>query len=188
MIKFVFSTLFLQLLLSTAFAQEKIKAPKLYAFEIGARQLAQTTFDIKTQGTTFLFDYAWQLSGYDGRPAGYISVPMGYTFLSAGKGLNRGRILSYGWTVRHDLKSKQKNIPFFGYGLLLNQLKIDGTEGSVFGHQTRFDFGYQFLADRRFSPYLKVEYSYTRYPRFGDPKSDKIHAFELKGGLRFSRH
>ncbi|MDA3928327.1 MAG: hypothetical protein PF541_05170 [Prolixibacteraceae bacterium] len=167
------------------YSQEIEKAPKFKSFEIGQRYLASSTFDMKNMGTTFLFDYAWQLSGFTGKPAGYISVPLGYTYFYAGEGEKTGGILSYGWTVRHDLKANQKHIPFFGYGLLLNQLRMKGIDGSSFGHQTRFDFGYQFNADQKVSPYVKIEYSYTRYPHLGVTESDKIHSVEIKGGVRF---
>lgn len=167
------------------FAQEIEKAPKYMSLEIGQRYLVSTSFDMKNMGTTLLFDYAWQLSGYSGKPAGYISVPIAYTSFYSGSGSLNGGILSYGWTVRHDLKANRKHIPFFGYGLLLNQLKLNGTDGSSFGHQTRFDFGYLFNDDKNFSPYVKVEYSYTRYPHLGMKESDKIHAVEVKAGIRF---
>lgn len=167
------------------FTQEIEKAPKYMSLEIGQRYLASSSFDMKAMGTTLEFDYTWQLSGYSGKPAGYISIPIGYTYFYSGQGDKTGGILSYGWAVRHDLKANQKNIPFFGYGLLLNQLRLNGVKGSSFGHQTRFDFGYVFNDDKNLSPFLKVEYSYTRYPHLGIDKSDKIHAFEIKAGVRF---
>jgi hypothetical protein len=166
--------------------QETAKAPKFYSLEMGYRYIPATTFDIKKQGVTLLFDYAWQLSGFTGsKPAAYISVPLGYTYLFTGNGANAGRILSYGWTVKHDLKASGKAIPYFGYGLLLNQLKVTGTDGSIFGHQTRFDIGYLFKTGRKANAYTKLEYSFTRYPRFGQKKSDTIHAAEVKVGVRF---
>lgn len=161
------------------------KAPKYISVEVGQRYLASTTFDLKTVGTTVLVDYAWQLSGYNGKPAGYLSVPLGYTSFYSGEGTNSGSILSYGWSVRHDLKANQETIPFFGYGLLLNQLRMQGIDGSAFGHQTRFDFGMIFNSLQKISPFVKLEYSYTRYPHLGEAKSDKIHAIEFKAGLRF---
>jgi hypothetical protein len=167
------------------FSQELKKAPKSLSLEVGYRYLASNTFDLKTQGSTLLFDYAWQLSGFTGRPAAFISVPLGYTSFFGGDGEKTGGILSYGWTVRHNLSANKKTIPFFGYGLLLNQLRLSGTDGSIFGHQTRFDYGYTFNSDKKIKPFVKIEYSYTRYPRFGQKESDKIHAFELKGGVRF---
>lgn len=161
------------------------KVPKFKSFEVGYRHISSTSFDLKTEGLTFLFDYAWQLSGFNGKPAAFISVPLGYTYLFGGDGTHSGGILSYGWTVRHDLRANRRTIPFFGYALLLNQLRLNNVEGSSFGHQTRFDFGYMFKADKKLNPYLKVEYSFTRYPHLGIKESDKIHAFEIKGGIRF---
>jgi len=166
-------------------AQTFSRVPKFVSVELGYRYIPSTTFDIKNQGMTLLVDYAWQLSGFTGKPAAYISVPLGYTYLFSGNGTNSGRILSYGWTVKHDLKSNGKAIPYFGYGLLLNQLKIENTDGGVFGHQTRFDFGYLFKTDKRTSCYVKLEYSFSRYPHLGAKKSDMIHAVEIKTGVRF---
>lgn len=175
----------LQLAIVVANAQVISKVPKFKSFELGYRYIPSSTFDIKNQGITLLFDYAWQLSGFTGKPAAYISVPLGYTYLFEGNGTNNGRILSYGWAVKHELKSKGKAIPFLGYGLLINQLKITDTEGGVFGHQTRFDFGYLFKTEKMANFYFKIEYSYSRYPHLGAKKSDSIHAFELKSGIRF---
>lgn len=169
----------------TGFSQEIEKAPKYISLEVGQRYIASTSFDMKNMGTTVLFDYAWQLSGYTGKPAGYISIPIGYTSLYGGTGTHTGGILSYGWAVRHDLKANQNTIPFFGYGLLLNQLRLNDVDGSSFGHQTRFDVGVLFNDNKKFSPYIKAEYSYTRYPHLGNAESDKIHAIEVKAGVRF---
>jgi hypothetical protein len=166
-------------------AQSLTKAPKNYAIELGYRHIPSTTFDIKTGGVTVLFDYAWQLSGFNNKPASFISVPLGYTYLFQGNSNNTARILSYGWTVRHHLTSDRKAIPFIGYGLLLNQLRMSHLDGSVFGHQTRFDFGYMFRMNERLRLFAKFEYSYTRFPRLGMKNSDKIHAAELKVGINW---
>ena len=183
--KHLIISILLFLVTTTTFSQSIEKAPKFKSFEVGYRHISSTTFDMKTEGLTFLFDYAWQLSGFNGRPAAFISVPLGYTYLYGGSGEHSGGIMSYGWTVRHNLKANCKSIPFFGYALLLNQLRLNGVEGSSFGHQTRFDFGYLFNAEKKWSPYVKIEYSYTRYPHLGIAESDNIHSFELKGGIRF---
>jgi hypothetical protein len=169
--------------IATSTAQTLHKAPKQYSFELGYRYLTSNTFDLKNQGFSVLFDYAWQLSGYTGKPAAYLSVPLGYTVLFGGDGLNKGRILSYGWTVRHNLKNIGKGNPYFGYGLLLNQLSPQGSEGRIFGHQTRFDLGYTFINTHKIKPFIKLEYSITRYPSLDKPKSDKIGAVELKTGI-----
>ena len=76
-------------------------------------------------------------------------------------------------------------IPFLGYALLLNQLRISGTEGTVFGHQTKFDLGLNINTNHRFSYFTKLEYSFTRYPSLGNAKSDQMHAAEIKIGFRF---
>ena len=134
---------------------------------------------------TLLVDYAWQLSGFTGKPAAYISVPLGYTYLFGGKGANSGRILSYGWTVRHELKSKGNIIPFLGYGLLLNQLSIENTVGRTNGHQTCLNFGFRLKSEKKVNYYAKLEYSYSSYPHLGAKKSDSIQAIELNTGIRF---
>ena len=182
--KIVISVAFVSIALFT-FSQTLEKSPKVKSLEVGYRYLSSSTFDINQGGTTLLFDYAWQLSGFTGKSAAFISVPLGYTYFPGGNGKESAGILSYGWTVRHNLKANQKTIPFFGYGLLLNQLRISGTDGSSFGHQTRFDFGYEFNANKKINPFVKAEYSYTRYPHMGVKESDKIHAFELKCGVKF---
>jgi hypothetical protein len=167
-------------------AQQFNKVPKFISVELGYRFLPSTTFDFKNQGITFLADYAWQLSGFDGKKApAFISVPLGYTYFFRGNGTQSGGILSYGWTVRHHLKATGKAIPFLGYGLLLNNLRMDSTPGSVFGHQTCLDFGYLFKTEKKASIYTKLEYSFSRYPHLGEKKSDSMQGIELKVGVRF---
>lgn len=170
--------------LVSAQAQEISRAPKKISVEMGYRYLTSTTFDIKNQGMTLLVDYGWQLSGFTGKPAAYLSVPLGYTYFFGGDGSETGSVLSYGWSVKHELKAKGKSIPFLGYGLLLNNLKIADTEGSVFGHQTCLNFGYLFKTGKKADLYTKLEYSYTRYPHLGARKSDSIQGVELKVGVR----
>lgn len=161
------------------------RVPKVKSIEIGYRHITHSDFLINNGGYTLLFDYAWQLSGFHGnKKKSYISVPFGYSFMNWGDNQN-ARILSYGWTVKHDLKKNKKRIPFLGYGLLLNQLSIDGVAGKVMGHQTRFDFGYDFMKRERFYPFVKLEYSMTRYYRLDESKGKKISFWELKTGFRF---
>lgn len=182
---------FLVLLCNWSFAQESKmeKVPKLKSFELGYRYVLSSSFDAQpSSGTTLLFDYAWQLSGFsENKNAAYISVPLGYTYLmNSNDTLSKNtRILSYGWTVRHDLGRNKKAIPFMGYALLLNQLKLDNVKGGVMGHQTKFDFGYDFMTSGKLRYFFKLEYSYTRYPKLGEKESQTIHAAELKIGLRF---
>lgn len=163
------------------------KVPKEYSLEIGQRYISSSKFDNKASiGNTILFDYAWQLSGFNKKSASYISVPLGYTMLRPDSDTDsKMSILSYGWTVRHEIGRDKKAIPFFGYSLLLNQLRQKGVDGSIFGHQTKFDFGYNFNSTGKVKYFTKAEYSYTRFPRWGHDNSYNMHSWELKLGLRF---
>lgn len=165
------------------------KAPKQYSFEFGYRNLfAHSNISMNnTHGYGALFDYAWQLSGFDGtKNASYISVPMGYTILLPNDELSkRISMLNYGWTVRHELTRNKKIIPFVGYGLLLNNLRVDDREGSVFGHQTQFDLGLNFKTNTRLIYFAKIQYSYTSYPRFDEPERIRMHYADLRVGVRF---
>jgi len=182
--RFVLIICMLFVLIVSVKAELISKVPKYISVEAGYRYLPSTTFNIKDQGLTLMVDYAWQLSGFTGKPAAYISVPLGYTYLFGGKGTDSGRILSYGWTVKHDLKATGKVIPFLGYGLLLNQLRIGTVEGSVFGHQTCLNIGCLSKTKNKANFYTKLEYSYSRFPRLGEKKSNSIQALELKVGVR----
>ncbi|MDO9635302.1 MAG: hypothetical protein Q7J05_09765 [Paludibacter sp.] len=179
------------LLTNPLFAQQRsiAKAPKQYSLEFGPRNLfAHSNITLNnTHGYGALFDYAWQLSGFDGKKnASFISVPMGYTILFPNDHLaKRISMLNYGWTVRHELARNKKIIPFVGYGLFLNDLKIKDTKGSVFGHQTQFDFGLNFNTRSRLIYFAKIEYSYTSYPQFNEPKRIRLHYTDFRVGLRF---
>lgn len=181
------TVLFIGLLILSfsGFAQERERAPKQLAFETGYRYLVSNSFNLASQGVTVLFDYGWQLSGFTGKPASYLSVPLGYTMLFGHGGARNARILSYGWTVRHNLSSKSSWVPFLGYGLLLNQLLIEELDGRVFGHQTCLDLGIKYRTQSRWHPYCKLEYCMTRYPSLGKAKADNISAVEIKTGIFF---
>lgn len=189
--KNIFTILILVLGIVSIHAQQKTlkKAPKQYSFEFGYRNLfAHSNITMNnTHGYGALFDYAWQLSGFDGtKNASYISVPMGYTILLPNDELSkRISMLNYGWTVRHELMRNKKIIPFVGYGLLLNNLRVDEREGSVFGHQTQFDLGLNFNTDTRLIYFAKIQYSYTSYPRFDEPERIRMHYADLRVGVRF---
>jgi len=170
------------------------KVPKQYSLEFGYRNVftvmdksALPFLNNATHGYGFLFDYAWQLSGLNGKKAAaFITVPMGYTVMMPDNEMNkRISMLNYGWTVRHELAVNNKIIPFIGYGLLLNTLKIDGTPGSVMGHQTQFEGGLNFNTVSRFKYFVKLQCSYTSYPKMG--AKERIHFMyaDIRVGARF---
>ena len=126
-----------------------------------------------------------ELSGFNKKSASYITVPLGYTMLRPDSENDvKASILSYGWTVRHEIGREKKIIPFFGYSLLLNQLRQENVDGSVFGHQTKFDFGINLNNSGKVRYFTKFEYSYTRFPRWGFDSSNTMHTWELKFGIR----
>lgn len=185
----IFTFILISSVLFPTHAQTFKKVPKQYSFEIGPRYLfshSNITLN-NSMGFGGLFDYAWQLSGFDGtKNASFISVPMGYTILPGNDAATeRISMLNYGWTVRHELARNKKMIPYVGYGLFLNDLKIKGTEGSVFGHQTEFDFGLNFNTSTRLIYFVKLQYSYTSYPRFNEPERIKLHYADIRLGMRF---
>ncbi|MDX9747046.1 MAG: hypothetical protein RBT57_00950 [Paludibacter sp.] len=165
------------------------KVPKEYSLEVGYRYVFhQTRIDNKaSQGYGALFDYAWQLSGFDGTKAkSFISVPMGYTImLPDDPSQKRITMLNYGWTVRHELKKQARWMPFVGYGLFLNTLRFEGIDGGVFGHQTQFDFGYNFNTSSRLQYFAKLQYSYTSYPQLNESERIKYHYADIRLGVRF---
>ena len=173
-------------ILSNAQSIEKDRVPHEYSLELGSRYVFSSGFEgHPSLGYTVLLDYAWQLSGFETKSKSFISVPLGYTmFLKKTDEEVSVSVLSYGWTVRHEIGRDKKWIPFLGYALLLNQLREFGNEGTVFGHQTKFDMGVNFNTGHKLDYFAKIEYSFTRYPALGKAKSDQVHAVEFKLGLR----
>ncbi len=163
------------------------KPRKQYSFEAGYNHIIYSGFDYEaSSGVSVLLDYAWNLSGSCHKKNVYISVPLGYTYLFAdnnpeGRNLN---ILTYGWTVRHELGKDKKITPFLGYALLLSQLSIDEIEGSTFGHHTKFETGINVLKTSKILFMIKMEYSLTRYPSLGSKNSNWMHSFGIKTGVR----
>ncbi len=164
------------------------KVPKEYSLEAGYRHVfSQSQVSNKTShGYGGLFDYAWQLSGFDGsKHKSFISVPMGYTIMLPDDATQqRTTMLNYGWTVRHELKKKAAWMPFVGYGLFLNDLRFADVDGSVFGHQTQFEFGYNYQTMGRLQYFAKIQYSYTSYPQLHEPLRIKYHYADLRVGIR----
>lgn len=170
------------------------KVPKQISFEAGYRNLfsvidnSNALSGNKTMhGYGFLIDYAWQLSGLNKKkPAVFVSIPLGYSrLMAANNQSNSIGLLSYGWTVRHELSKDKPVVPFLGYGLLLNTLSMKGIDGGVMGHQTQFDFGLNFKTCKRIIPFAKIEYSYTSFPRLGDSKRIHFQFADLRFGVRF---
>lgn len=182
-VKFVFLLLLL-LSSSTIYAFERV--PKQYALEVGALYAHKNEYGgPKSPGTVIMFDYSWQLSGLDGsRPASFISVPIGYNYFFEKP---KSAILSYGWTIRHNLLKEKKVLPFIGYGLLLNQLSFDGDKGKRFGHQTRFDFGCEWQQQKIVHLFVKTEWSMTRFPDRQTDESDWLYTLALKVGARLCK-
>jgi len=163
------------------------KVPKQISFETGFARMAGTEFtNSASNGVSFLFDYAWQLSGLNGRPAAFISVPLGYTqwFPDSDSSVS-ARVIHYGWTVRHELRPKSAGwVPYLGYGLLLNNYAQKGTEGRIFGHQTQFALGLNRYTQKKLNPYVQLDYSMTNYPQWGVKGSLRFNFVQLKLGLR----
>jgi len=140
-----------------------------------------------SNGVGFLADYGWQLSGLNGKkPAVYLTIPMGYSMLfpdnSASK---RVSMLNYGWTIRHELATKDKKIiPFIGYGLFLNNLSVEGVSGSVSGHQTQFEGGVNFKTNTKLQYFVKLQVSYSSYPKLDYAKSLHFMYADLRFGVR----
>ena len=140
-----------------------------------------------THGVGVLADYAWQLSGFNNKkPAIYLSIPMGYSILlpdnSASKRIS---MLNYGWTIRHNLATSDKKlIPFVGYGLFLNNMSVEGVAGSVSGHQTQFEGGLNFSTATKLQYFVKLQASYSSYPKLGYAKSLHFMYADLRFGVR----
>lgn len=146
------------------------------------------TLNQATNGVGILVDYAWQFGGLTGKkPAIYLSIPMGYSILFPdNQASKRISMLNYGWTIRHDLATKDKKIiPFVGYGLFLNNLSIEGVTGSVSGHQTQFEGGLNFNTSTKLLYFVKLQASYSSYPKLGNAKSLHFMYADLRVGVRF---
>lgn len=171
--------------------QESImkSVPKQISLEAGYRRITGSELTNKaSNGYSVLLDYAWQLSGFTGGHSSYISVPLGYTQMMPDTDSSRAvRVISYGWTVRHELRSQNGYVPYFGYALMLNNYSEKGIDGHRFAHQTRFSFGLNHYNKSNFQPYVQLDYSMTFYPEWG-MKGSLAHKFvELKIGARFSK-
>lgn len=162
------------------------KSPKQYSFSIGYRNTFSSNFiNHSSNGYNFEAEIAWKVSGFHKKSAVYFGVPLGYNYsLPDTENDFYSTTLFYGWIVRHEIGRSKKYIPFLGYGLLLNQLRIDQTEGSVFGHQTRFELGLNRHLKNKTYLFAKIEYSYARFPALRNSVSNKAQFIAIKLGLR----
>jgi hypothetical protein len=164
------------------------RVPKQYSFEAGYSFLPGSDFEyIPGSGMSIGFDYAWQLTGLTGKkPKIFISIPLTYTyFFTQEASDSSASMLTYGWRVRHQLTKNRSVTPYLGYYLLLNQLKIYGREGSIMGHQTKFELGLDFNTEKKTFPFIQLEYSMTRFPSLGNKESRWVHSLGVKSGVRF---
>jgi len=184
--KRLLSILLMLLSFSLTYAQENERVPKVKTFETGYRYMYTSTYSgLPKNAMAIAFDYAWQLSGFGGKAASFISVPFGYTYFIPASGESNASLIYYGWTVKHNLTKDKKFVPFLGYMLLLNQLKFKGVEGRDIGHETRFEFGYDIHLKGKMSLLVKLEYGMTFIPGFNKEKSDGFKNIGLKTGIRF---
>lgn len=161
------------------------KAPKEKSISIGYSSIIKNTIDsISSTGISLEFDYAWKLSGYNKKPAAYISVPIGYTSFTLDNNKHFS-LLYYGWTVRHELTKDKKVTPYLGYSLLLNQLRMIDVDGSMMGHQTKFELGGNLELANNKKVHLSLSYSLYRFPQLERENTNKMQNIEFKTGFRF---
>jgi hypothetical protein len=170
--------------------QESIfkSVPKQMSLEAGYRRITSSELTNQaSNGFSILADYAWQLSGFTGGKASFISVPLGYTQMLADTDSSRSvRVISYGWTVRHELRPQSKGwVPYIGYALMINNYGEKGIDGHQFAHQTRFSAGLNRYNASSFQPYVQLDYSMTYYPQWGIKGSLGYKFVELKIGVRY---
>jgi hypothetical protein len=67
---------------------------------------------------------------------------------------------------------------------MLNNYSQKGTEGRVFGHQTRFTLGLNRYTQAKLHPYMQLDYSMTNYPEWGVKGSRRFNFVEVRIGLR----
>lgn len=197
--KIIFKPIFISLILLSPvflFAQKDTtfyKVPKQISIEGGYRYVfsvidrsASPLVNSASSGYGFLIDYGWKLSGLNNKKPGiFLTVPMGYTvMLPDNSASKRVSMLNYGWTMRHELNVNKTITPFLGYGLLLNTLSVDGTDGGVMGHQTQFEVGANFNTKTKLKYFAKLQYSYTSYPKLNDSKRIHFQYFDLRFGVR----
>jgi hypothetical protein len=163
------------------------RVPKQYSIEFGYCPIFSSDYEhIGTNGINLGLDYAWQLTGLTGKKKPvFISVPLSYTYFTGSQASDTAiSILTYGWTVRHHLTKGKPITPYFGYSLLLSQMKVISVKGADMGHQTKFEFGLNFERKKAI-PFVQLEYSMIRFPQPGIKDSYWIQSLGIKGGFKF---
>lgn len=189
-LEIAFIILFL-LFTSVVKSQNKIdtmdRVNKFIGIEIGPKMNLKASPDtLAGSGFGVMIEYGWQVSGFNGKKKrSFISVPLGYSYIIDNKNKEMGRQLNYGWAVTHELTKDTNFIPFIGYGLLLNQYTYENMKGSIFGHQSKFEFGINYYLNNRWVFYGKLDYSYLRFPIYNENKSSSIHQAEVKFGIKY---
>ncbi|MBN8215160.1 MAG: hypothetical protein J0L75_00870 [Spirochaetes bacterium] len=161
----------------------RFRIPHAFNFELGTKYNFSSTFkEMPAVGAFGAFEYAWQLSGFEGhRPAVYLGLPLRWhTMLSGSNAFGQSQILSYGFTIRHQLSTGRLR-PFIAYNLLVNQFTPDalqtnlaGHPGRLMGHETKFDFGLELVGDKPAKGFaacgrLQISGSLTTFPSLTDP-------------------
>ncbi len=186
--RIVFTIVLLALFsITMALGQSLEKTPKDYAIHLSLNHHLRLPFSQTAKdGIGIELDHSWQLSGYQGGRKAFITVPLGYKyFIPRESTTSNSRSLYYGWKVRHEWKrGNPRWQPFLGYALLLNQLWIEGVEGNIIGHETRFTLGMERNISTKFAYILSLDYSYIRFPQLGIKKAPKSMEVALKFGIR----
>lgn len=160
---------------------------KFVGLEIGPKiNLMASPDTLAGSGFGMMIEYGWQVSGFNGKKKrSFISIPLGYSYIIDNKNKEMGRQLNYGWAVTHELTKDTNFVPFIGYGLLLNQYTFENLKGSIFGHQSKFEFGINYFVSSKWAFYGKLDYSYLRFPIYNENKSRSIHQTEVKFGVKY---
>jgi len=84
------------------------KVTKQYSLALEYTNNLTSTYDnIATNGFGIEFDYAWKLSGYHKKKNVFISIPLGFKVFSSSTSKDV-KVLTYGWSVRHELLKNNK--------------------------------------------------------------------------------
>lgn len=63
-------------------------------------------------------------------------------------------------------------------------MRIHGVEDSVMGHKTDLSFGFEYNTNFLIKPFLRFEYSYSRFGILGEKYGKKLQGVEVILGFR----